>query len=717
MIKAFIKNHYVLIILILIHVVTHYTWVFNFDYLTYGDARVYPPQMQPSLIANSGHIYATGLDLGSFELSGGANVIRLVHGVLASLGFFYNISFRVIYMYSYVFLAPLAIYLLASKFVKSKFGVFCAGLVYLFNTYFLILQTAGVTMLLANMWGTFMLLFYYKFFVEKRTIPNFLMLILVSFITSIYEFRIFYIAFTLCSFLVLYKYLFVERKFSDFILHGLTLVYTLLLNSFWFFPVIFSGQLLDNRLFSRGLFGSGYFDILSAFNLFHRFWTGSGIAQFQNQPIPIYMWVIPVALIIGIYKSRRIRFANFFALLTLLGIFLTKQTDIPFPGIYSWLYDNLPGFNAFREASKFYYISAIGFAVVVGLFIDWLWSIKPQLVYQRYLRVLVSFLLVFTFLYNSKPLLTLDFGSLFVPRHIPEEYKIYNDFIINQNEPFRVLWVPSDSKWGYYSNTNPKLSFASLSTVYWEFLTKKDDYVEYPAPANTYSNLLRQDNSDNLLDAHSIKYVVVPIQDFANDDNFYIHFGNDRSFYLSMVSSLDYLREVPLDAGELRVFENTGYKPRVYVTTAREDRSVTVPATEVFYTYISPTEYRVLLTNVSSTVNLNFSERYDRGWLLRVGELSWFDSLRRDNYFVDKNFHYENDYHLNSYEIDPQYFKETYPNDVKVNEDGTVDVELTLYFTPQAYFELGKVVTYFVIAQLGLGLLYWLVKDKVSQRK
>lgn len=715
MIRSFVKKHYILILLILLHVFTHHTWIFNFDYLTYGDARVYPPQMQPSLVVNSGHIYATGLDLGSFELSGGANVIRLVHGLLASVGLFYNISFRVIYMYFYVFLAPLAIYLLASKFVKSKFGVFCAGLVYLFNTYFLVLQTAGVTMLLANMWGTFMLLFYYKFFVEKRTVPNFLMLILVSFITSIYEFRIFYIAFLICSLLILYKFIFVERKFSDLLIHGCTLVYTLLLNSFWFFPVIFSGQLLDNRLFSRGLFGSGYFDILSAFNLFHRFWSGGAVAQFQNQPIPLYMWLVPVMLIIGIYKSRGIRFANFFALLSILGIFLTKQTDLPFPGIYSWLYDNFPGFNAFREASKFYYVSAIGFSVVIGLFMDWLWSFKPKLILQSYLRLFISVLCVFIFLYNSKPLVTLEFGSLFIPRHIPEEYKIYNDFIIDQQAPFRTLWFPSDSKWGYYSNTNPKLSFASLSTVYWKFLTERTDYTEFPAPPNTYSNLLRQSYSDNLLDAHSIKYVVVPIKDLSNDDDFFIHFGYDRNFYLSVISELDFLEEIPLEAGELRVFENFDYKPRIYLTSIRENMHTNIQAVEVSHRYVSPTQYKVSITNLNSITQLNFSEYYDKGWGLRVGNISWFESLMQKDYFVDSRFHYENDYHLNSYEIDPQYLKENYPQSVTTNSDGSINVDFTLYFAPQAFFELGKAVTFFIILQFILMLWFWIVRKRLSK--
>jgi len=36
------------------------------------------------------------------------------------------------------------------------------------------------------------------------------------------------------------------------------------------------------------------------------------------------------------------------------------------------LYDNLPGFNAFREASKFYVLIALGYAVGIASLVEWL---------------------------------------------------------------------------------------------------------------------------------------------------------------------------------------------------------------------------------------------------------------------------------------------------------------------------------------------------------
>ncbi len=56
----------------------------------------------------------------------------------------------------------------------------------------------------------------------------------------------------------------------------------------------------------------------------------------------------------GESETRKREYILFFALVALVGMLLGKQVSEPFPTLYNWLYETLPGFNAFREASKFY---------------------------------------------------------------------------------------------------------------------------------------------------------------------------------------------------------------------------------------------------------------------------------------------------------------------------------------------------------------------------
>jgi hypothetical protein len=64
----------------------------------------------------------------------------------------------------------------------------------------------------------------------------------------------------------------------------------------------------------------------------------------------------------------------FFALLFVLGIFVSKHVSEPFGNLYYFLYDRLPGFNAFREASKFYILVVLGYAVGIGALVQGLLS-------------------------------------------------------------------------------------------------------------------------------------------------------------------------------------------------------------------------------------------------------------------------------------------------------------------------------------------------------
>jgi len=76
--------------------------------------------------------------------------------------------------------------------------------------------------------------------------------------------------------------------------------------------------------------------------------------------------------------GRKNKDVVFFGVVALIGILLSKQVDDPFPGLYPWLFKNVPGFNAFREASKFYFLIALGYSVLIGSFVDWLWKWAQQ---------------------------------------------------------------------------------------------------------------------------------------------------------------------------------------------------------------------------------------------------------------------------------------------------------------------------------------------------
>ncbi len=84
--------------------------------------------------------------------------------------------------------------------------------------------------------------------------------------------------------------------------------------------------------------------------------------------------------------------------------------------------------------------------------------------------------------------------------------------------------------------------------------------------------MLQHNFSQSLFNSSNIKYVVVPLQDIANDDDFFIDYGgredpNIRDWYINQLDQLPYLKRVDIGTKELVVYENTGYKPYVHTFT------------------------------------------------------------------------------------------------------------------------------------------------------
>ncbi len=70
--------------------------------------------------------------------------------------------------------------------------------------------------------------------------------------------------------------------------------------------------------------------------------------------------------------------------------------------------------------------------------------------------------------------------------------------------------------------------------------------------------------------------------------------------------------------------------------------------------------------------------------------------------------------YANQWTIDPDYIKDNYSTDYYTqNPDGSVDLELTLYFKPQSYFYLGLIISGTTLMAC-IGYLIW---DFVKNRK
>lgn len=702
-----IKQHLFPIgILIVISITVHHVWFFNLLPITHGDWMVDSLEKIKEYFSWPS-IWFSDSGLGGLNFGISFWPFIFISSSLAKLNINIYLIERLVFLWPIALLLPIFMYLLSYYILRSKTAAFISAIVFEFNTYLIILKGGHLTLLMAITFTPVFLLFFIKTLNEKK-----LLYILVTsffgFFISFYEFRIFYLACWLLLFYTIYHLIIIEqiKSFKQLIKLGffsaIPVLLIFFLNFYFLLGIYGARSLTNNSIFNQPLFGAWYIKLTNMMSIRHFGWTGGKIPPWHIETIQLQFFLVPIFAFFGFLVKKNNKYIPFFAFLGFLGIFLSKQNTLPFPDIYQWLFDSLPGFNAFRESGKFLTYVSLSYAILIGAFIGWLWQKtkdKKQIIIASFVTILTTIL----FLWNTKPMITGELGSLFVPRHVPKDYLQVKTFLLNQRGYFRTLWIPHTSRWSFRLNNLPLTSYYSLTN---------GDWLSFADPINQVNskNFINQ-----LFDLTSVKYVVIPLEDKANDDNFFEYLGKRKKF-ISQMNKLSYLKKINIGTKEIVVYENRNYRPHIYLTNKKETIHKNIPYIKTDFKYINPTQYKISLINVNKPIYINFSESYHPYWRIRVGEFDWFKALTAKNYFLSDKYHSKNDALLNSFYIDP---KSVCQNNLNCN------INLTLYFAPQSYVYLGGIISlttftgmigYFIF-QIGKGIVRWFSLHNSSSRQ
>lgn len=562
------QTFYTISILLIINILIYWRWFFNFGTLTYGDwgyvfhETIKDYFIQPSIWSES--------SFGNVLITISSAPVRIIWGILS-----YSVSFelaeRLLYLWPSILITSISIYFLAKKFLNSKTALFVTSLTYSYSTYFILGRTGSLTLEMAYAIAPFFLLAFINY-LENFGVRYLVITSTLGAILGFYEFRAFYLVAWVCVFYFLFDLIFSKDKLVlwRIILKGckasFPFILILILNIFWILPLFFTSSISDNSTFSRGLFGNGFMNITESIAAFHPFWSGEKYVAFVVNPIPYYFFLMPIFAYLGLILNRKNKYFLFFGFISLLGVFLAKQADIPFPGTYQWLYNHLPGFNAFRESSKMYFFIALGYSILIGSFIDWLWvnwNVGKEKIFLKYFFTCLILLVIF---WNTKPIVTGELGSIMLARQIPPDYLVLKDFIINQNDNFRTIWVPNSSRWGFYNIQNPKLdAIDTLQSNFRNFNKKNNNFTQ----AENIINFLEKTYTNQLADISWVKYFVVPSIENSLDARYFKSINNDhdvnlRQWYLSKLDKIKWLKRIDIGTKELVVYENDNFKLQIF---------------------------------------------------------------------------------------------------------------------------------------------------------
>jgi len=374
--------------------------------------------------------------------------VYVVAGMLAHLGANWAIVERVVYFIPYAVVLPVAGWLLSREILGKTSFVLLTPLLLVGNTYFLMVGNTEVPLAFSAAIGILALFTYIKAMKTGRVWWGIATGLLLAVATA-YDIRPVYI--TILMIVAYYLVLCVSNTSLRAIIGRLGIsalaggVY-LVLELYWILPVVTSHGKLPLPLASAPDFNiiTLSHSITSVFTA----WTGSLPAAFHEAGLSPILYLVPLIAVIVLVRKRLSPELVWLTLMVVVFAFLGKTNNPPFGGVYDWLFVHVPGFNLFREGSKFYYPVAMGFSILVPASIGALWDWSKRSFGARGLlgRGFAVASAVTVMAISLWPIYVLQTGVLLsttTPTAEPASFRELTTMITSDHHRSQVLWFGS----------------------------------------------------------------------------------------------------------------------------------------------------------------------------------------------------------------------------------------------------------------------------------
>lgn len=554
-------------------VLVYFRWL-NFSIFTYGDWNYkFLETLRESAMPFS---WVGDIGFGSFNEFIWRMPLDVLFGLFSFFGMGLNISDKFLIFWPLAITTVLAPYLLVKEITQRRVAALSAALFYATNTYFLAINSQGHQLLpLAFNILTLAFTLFIRAMRSGRT-PSFIWTALLLFVAGFIDFRVCYVGvFLLGAYTLAFWPRHKDRAFKKVIRKNIMLFFVITAGMQLYWILAFGLNINSgSEVLARSLFGNSFWDLGSVVTLHHPFWNGTTTTWFLSNNIPLFFWIIPVLALWGLLLKPRSKYLVFFAVTAIVGILLGKQVSEPFRDLYTFLFNHFPGFSAFREATKFYYLTLLGYSVLLGYLIMRLYDARPKQAVRRYGKHAVIGVFAVLCLVNAWPYISGSIGRLSTPRSIPADYAALEKQLSSpENDTYsRTLWVPASSRWSYYTQQHPRVNATSLLST---TLDNPGDKRDVPTQKDILG-LLGSTTFQHYLSLTSIKYVIVPLRDIENQNDFFSFYGDSRQPYVDALNSLPFLKRTSSPYKELAVYENQNYQP--YATAAARLYNMQDPA-------------------------------------------------------------------------------------------------------------------------------------------
>lgn len=585
-------------------------------------------------------------------------------------------------LFFFIFIINISGYLLTNKILKSEINSLIISPIFIFNPIvLLIFYGTNTTTFLAAFAGFLLgLLFLYGYQKNHRNI--YLIGIMFS---SLLITHPFYFSF---YFFIIAYFLLWEKRFLQTVITLFTIIF---LNLFWILPF------LTTYLFKEPSIDQDY-----SANLIDVYVRYSSVAYpfvFLNRSfdfikslygsldilIIILFFLLWGMLILGSVLIKKENIFNNIKYITLILILLLFSFG-PVDGLgslFKYALDNIPGFYMFRS-----YQNVLLFLFGIIMFYLLILSKSNRYILRILQGISIMSLMMFIF---AKDMKVVDRST-----DIPDEYFQVQKIINQDKMQSRVLLLPLTQydyySWDKYHDKYFLESFFNKGVLFYRTVSP-DKYLE--SKFNEFT-----ENDAGIIDQKELQKMNVK----------YIFNRKDMiDFYTPLKN------EIP---GE-KIFTSE------YIDLYKIEGTLPIIESDNASFYkINPTKYKVQLDNLAKNSQLDFLNKKNIGWNLYLNPIksnskdcnviqeynnegkNIKECEHTQKFFEGEELSYlwkqpvfEDSHKLvydyaNQWTIDTEYIKANFDKSYyKENSDGSIDIELTLYFKPQSYFYLGIIIS------------------------
>lgn len=377
-----------------------------------------------------------GNSLGGVNLFLWIYPLMVIYGILGTvLNLNNDIIIRILFYFPSLLAGICGVWFLTKYLKFSKTVQFFATLIYLMNTYYLLLIDGGqVGVVLA--YGLFpLVLTFLTKLINKNSISNFLTALISSFILTIVDFRIA----AICVFTVVILNITTPKKLRVLFLVALSL---LGLSSYWIIPAF----KLSASGVTTGISGLQTTSLLNTLFLFSPNWPAN---EFGKTIAPyFYFMFVPILVFIPLFITREKKIV-WLTFCFLLFAFLVKGESAPFGFLYTVFINTKVG-SVFRDSTKFF----IPLILIAGILV----GSTVEMINKKFLGILVfiHFLLLVGPAFAGQ----LN-GVLGKNPNLSDYQKIYK-LISNDSGSFRSAWFNEKSPFAYHTQVKQALDAKDL---------------------------------------------------------------------------------------------------------------------------------------------------------------------------------------------------------------------------------------------------------------